>query len=189
MSKYAMSETLQFHIAMGRPDLVAPSVTVLLQSWQGLVPVEDIWVAEIDPAAAGGKDFCERYGVPFDAGANCVIVEATRNENRTFAACLALVNYQMNFNGIIRKTLNARRVSLAPLPHVLQETEMEYGSITPFGLPSHWPILLDAQVIQVPRIVIGSGLIKSKLSLPGKVLAELPGAIVIEGLASKLAEG
>lgn len=116
----------------------------------------------------------------------CVIVEGIRNDKRTLAACVALVGYQMDFNGIIRKTLNARRVSVAPLSLVLQETNMEYGSITPFGLPQHWPILLDARVLDAPRIVIGSGLIKSKLSLPSKALASLPGAITLEGLASKM---
>jgi prolyl-tRNA editing enzyme YbaK/EbsC (Cys-tRNA(Pro) deacylase) len=155
-----------------------------LQNWQGSIPTEEIWVAEIDPAAAGGKELSERYGLPISIGANCVIVEATLNEKKIFAACVALANCKMNFNRAVKKALNARKISFAPLPQVLEETEMEFGSITPFGLPSHWPILLDAQIIQLPRIIIGSGLLKSKLSLPGKALAELPGAIVVEGLGS-----
>ena len=62
---------------------------------------------------------------------------------------------------------------------------MENGSVTPFGLPSHWPILIDAKVMQAARVVIGSGLLKSKLSLPSKILANLPEAKIIEGLAAK----
>ncbi len=181
-----MIKSLQFHPAINQPQLVASSVTDLLQNWNNPVPVEDIWVAEIEPSLAGGHDFCKQYDIPFDAGANCVVIESVRNEMRTLAACVALVGYQMNFNGIIRKKLNARKVSLASLSLVLEETKMEHGSITPFGLPSHWPILLDARVLNSSRIIIGSGLLKSKLCLPSQVLANLPGAVVVEGLASKI---
>lgn len=181
-----MIETLQFQTAIKHPNLVATSVTTLLQNWSNSVPVENIWVAEIDPTAAGGQDFCEKYGISNEAGANCVIVEAIRNKKRTLAACVALVGYQMDFNGIIRKTLDARRISLAPLEVVLQETNMEYGSITPFGLPSHWPILIDARITNASRIIIGSGLVKSKLSLPSNALTSLSSAMIIEGLATKI---
>jgi prolyl-tRNA editing enzyme YbaK/EbsC (Cys-tRNA(Pro) deacylase) len=84
-----------------------------------------------------------------------------------------------------KKALNARRVSLAPLDLVLQETQMEYGSITPFGLPAHWPILLDTRLANVPLIIIGSGLVKSKLSLPNQALMSLANVQIIEGLATK----
>jgi hypothetical protein len=35
----------------------------------------------------------------------------------------------------------------------------------------------------VPQVVLGSGVRRSKLILPGNLLAQLPGARVIEGLA------
>lgn len=178
-----MSESLQFQSAINHPHLVGKTVTTLLQNWQGTVPVEDIHVAEINPELAGGKDFCTHYGVPFSMGANCVVVEGVRNEQRTFAACVALVGAQIKFNSIVRKHLNARRVSLAPLDKVLELSQMEYGSITPFGLPENWHILLDSQLLNTPRIVIGSGLLKSKLSLPVGALINLPNAAVLEGLA------
>jgi prolyl-tRNA editing enzyme YbaK/EbsC (Cys-tRNA(Pro) deacylase) len=60
---------------------------------------------------------------------------------------------------------------------------MEYGGITPLGLPADWPVLVDALVAGTPTVVIGSGVRRSKLVLPGKLLAGLPGARVIEGLA------
>ncbi len=180
-----MNTPLHFLPAINKPDLISSCVYTLLKNDQGLFHAEGILVAEIDPHYAGGTDFCKRYSITENEGANCVIVEGIRNDKHTLAACVALVGYQMNFNGIIRKTLNARRVSVAPLPLVLHESKMEYGSITPFGLPAHWPILLDSRILNTPRIVIGSGLIKSKLFLPSGTLANLPGAIVIEGLASK----
>jgi prolyl-tRNA editing enzyme YbaK/EbsC (Cys-tRNA(Pro) deacylase) len=62
------------------------------------------------------------------------------------------------------------------------ETGMEYGGITPIGLPSGWPVLIDAAVAAAPRVVIGSGVRRSKLTLPGAVLAALPAAEVLDGL-------
>ncbi|MGH3158000.1 MAG: YbaK/EbsC family protein, partial [Streptosporangiaceae bacterium] len=59
---------------------------------------------------------------------------------------------------------------------------MEYGGITPVGLPAGWPVLVDAAVAAAPRVVIGSGVRRSKLTVPGLVLARLPGAEVVDGL-------
>jgi prolyl-tRNA editing enzyme YbaK/EbsC (Cys-tRNA(Pro) deacylase) len=63
------------------------------------------------------------------------------------------------------------------------ETGMEYGGITPIGLPPGWPLLVDAAVAGSPWVVIGSGVRRSKLSLPGALLAELPAVEVLPGLA------
>ena len=63
------------------------------------------------------------------------------------------------------------------------QTAMEYGGITPIGLPAGWPVLVDAAVAGTAQVVIGSGLRRSKLALAGKSLADLPGAVVIENLA------
>jgi hypothetical protein len=38
-------------------------------------------------------------------------------------------------------------------------------------------------VAAVPQVVVGSGVRRSKLTLPGSLLGQLPGATVIEGLA------
>jgi len=59
------------------------------------------------------------------------------------------------------------------------ETGMEYGGITPVGLPAGWPILVDERVNATDLVVIGSGVRRSKLVVPGALLATLPGAEVI----------
>jgi prolyl-tRNA editing enzyme YbaK/EbsC (Cys-tRNA(Pro) deacylase) len=59
---------------------------------------------------------------------------------------------------------------------------MEYGGITPVGLPVEWPVLVDAAVAATDVVVIGSGVRHSKLVLPGSALVRLPGAQVVEGL-------
>jgi prolyl-tRNA editing enzyme YbaK/EbsC (Cys-tRNA(Pro) deacylase) len=61
---------------------------------------------------------------------------------------------------------------------------MEYGGITPIGLPAGWPILVDSRVAQTSYVIIGSGVRRSKILLPGAALAALPGAQVVDGLAN-----
>jgi prolyl-tRNA editing enzyme YbaK/EbsC (Cys-tRNA(Pro) deacylase) len=63
-----------------------------------------------------------------------------------------------------------------------ERTGMEYGGITPIGLPDGWPVLVDAAVAAAAEVVIGSGIRGSKLALPGSLAARLPGADVVEGL-------
>ena len=181
-----MPETLQFEPAINRPDLVPESVSALLKEWQGSTPVEEVWVTPINPEFADSAIFCEQYGVDRAAGANCVIIEAVRGENRRFAACLIPVNCRADINKTARKTLDARRVSFAPLDEVLQATGMEYGGITPVGLPTDYAILIDSRIIAMERLIVGGGYRKSKLSIPGKILAELPNAMVIEGLGVEI---
>jgi len=57
---------------------------------------------------------------------------------------------------------------------------MQYGGITPIGLPSEWPILVDARVAGSNLVVIGSGLRTSKILASGQVIAELPNATVLD---------
>jgi prolyl-tRNA editing enzyme YbaK/EbsC (Cys-tRNA(Pro) deacylase) len=59
---------------------------------------------------------------------------------------------------------------------------MEYGGITPIGLPVAWPVLVDSRVVDLPWVLVGSGRRRGKLLVPGKAFAELPGAVVLEGL-------
>jgi prolyl-tRNA editing enzyme YbaK/EbsC (Cys-tRNA(Pro) deacylase) len=61
---------------------------------------------------------------------------------------------------------------------------MEYGGITPIGLPADWRLLVDARVPETALVLIGSGIRGSKLILPGRLLAELPGAEVVDDLAT-----
>jgi prolyl-tRNA editing enzyme YbaK/EbsC (Cys-tRNA(Pro) deacylase) len=165
-----------------RLDLVAPPVASALDAWSGPVPVDEIGVAEIDPELADTAAFCQRYGVGLDESANCVVVAARRGGETRYAACVVLATTRADVNGLVRRHLEARRASFAPLEAAVAETGMEYGGITPIGLPGHWPILIDAAVAASPRVVIGSGLRRSKLTLPGKALAGLVGAEVLEAL-------
>ena len=87
-------------------------------------------------------------------------------------------------NGVARRWLDVRKISFAPMDEAVALTGMEYGGITPIGLPADWPILVDARVMDVPSAVIGSGLRRSKIVLPGSLLSVLPNAHVVDGLAN-----
>ena len=62
---------------------------------------------------------------------------------------------------------------------------MEHGGISPLGMPAGWRVLVDARVLDVEVAVIGSGVRRSKLLLPGCLLGDLPGAEVIDDLAGE----
>lgn len=181
-----MPENLYFEPAVKRPDLLPPSVNELLKNWRGSTPVDEILVTPIDAEYADSAKFCEHYGVDPSGGANCVVAVAVRGENRTFAACLIPVNCRADLNNVARRTLGAKRVSFAPLDEVLQETGMEYGGITPLGLPESYPILIDSRIAEMKRLIVGGGFRRSKLSVSGKALAELPNAVIVEDLGKEI---
>jgi prolyl-tRNA editing enzyme YbaK/EbsC (Cys-tRNA(Pro) deacylase) len=139
-------------------------------------------VAEIDPELADTAAFCARYEVGLDVSGNCVIVEGRRADTRRMAACMVLATTRADVNGVVRRQLDARKASFAAMDLAVAETGMEYGGITPLGLPGDWPILVDAAVAAAPAVVIGSGVRRSKLLLPGAALLDLPGAEELPGL-------
>jgi prolyl-tRNA editing enzyme YbaK/EbsC (Cys-tRNA(Pro) deacylase) len=175
--------------AVSRPGLLAPVVVEALERWTGSVPVAEIAVVEIDPAVADTAEFCARYGVSPQESANCVVVAGRRGSETRMAACLVLASTRADVNGLVRRRLDARKASFAPMDLAVAETGMEYGGITPIGLPGGWPILVDAAVAAAPRVVIGSGVRRSKLVLPGAALAEIPGAEVVTALGQPVHPG
>lgn len=182
-----MTEQLRPEPARSRPDLLAPPVLAALAAWSGPVPVEQIEVAEIDPALADTAQFCQRYGVALAESANCVVVAARRGGETRLAACVVLATTRADVNGLVRRRLDARKASFASTDVAVAETGMEYGGITPVGLPAGWPVLVDAAVAATPRVIIGSGVRRSKLWLPGAALAQLPHAEVLDGLGQPVA--
>jgi prolyl-tRNA editing enzyme YbaK/EbsC (Cys-tRNA(Pro) deacylase) len=174
-----VTETLELVPALTRPDLLAAPVLTALR---GIEASDRITVAGIDPELADTAAFCERYGVPLDASANCVVIAGKRDGELRRLACVVLATTRADVNGIARKRLDVRKASFAPMDATVAATAMEYGGITPIGLPPDWPVLVDRAVADSPAVVIGSGVRRSKLRLPGSVLAGLPGVEVVDGL-------
>jgi prolyl-tRNA editing enzyme YbaK/EbsC (Cys-tRNA(Pro) deacylase) len=143
----------------------------------------DVLAAPIDPSLADTAEFCEHYGVLMQESANCVVIAGRRGDTVSYAACVVLATTRADVNGVVRRRLDARKASFAPMDDAVELSGMEYGGITPIGLPSSWPVLIDAAVLTQDAVVIGSGLRRSKLAVTSADLAALPGAEVIDGLA------
>ncbi|QGN32001.1 YbaK/EbsC family protein [Microlunatus sp. Gsoil 973] len=169
--------TLTWQPALTRPELLAAPVKTALES--GVIDADQVFVTEIDPELADTAAFCEAYQSPLETSANCVVVAGRRAEVQTTAACLVLATERADVNKTVRKHLGVRKLSFASMDDAVSDSGMEYGGITPIGLPDGWPILVDTAVTGQPWIVIGSGVRGSKLAVPGSLAAKLPGAEVL----------
>lgn len=156
-------------------ELLAPPVAAALAAGG-----PDAYVAAIDPGLADTAAFCDTYAVPLAASANCVVVAGRRGERTTTAACLVLATDRADVNKTVRRHLDVRSISFAPMADAVEQTGMEYGGITPVGLPAGWPLLVDRAVAAADWVVIGSGLRSSKLALRGADCAQLIGAEVLD---------
>jgi len=178
--------TLTFLPAAENPHLLATPVAAAIADLDPATAAL-IDVAAVDPALADTAAFCEAYGQSLDISANCLVVQGTRGGVTTTAACLALASTRLDVNGAVRRLLDARKATFAPMDDAVAQTAMEYGGITPLGIPSAWRLLLDARVAALPRVIVGAGIRGAKLFLPGALLASLAGAEVIEDLAKPVA--
>lgn len=165
-------------------DLLTAPVADALRTWRGPLPVEQVLYVDTDPDKADTAVLVEHYGAwLLEQSANCVVVAGKRAGDMTLAACVVLSHTRVDVNGAVRRRLGARKASFAPMETALGETGMEFGGVTPIGLPAGWPLLIDAAVADAPYVLIGSGSRRGKLILPGKAVAALPGAEALEGLA------
>lgn len=171
------------HLALDVLDDLASPVAGALTNWDAQEAARAVLYVDTDPAKADTAVFAEAYDVPLDASANCVVVAAKRGGDTTLAACLVLAGARVDVNNSVRKHLGSRKASFAPMEVAVTESGMEYGGITPIGLPSSWPLLIDAAVVDTPFVLIGSGRRRGKLIVPGWALAQLPGVEVLQGLA------
>jgi prolyl-tRNA editing enzyme YbaK/EbsC (Cys-tRNA(Pro) deacylase) len=176
---------LDWQPAAGRTDLLASPVAAAVGPWAAGVrgPVE---AAAIDPTLADTAEFCAAYGIELAESANCVVVAGKREGVLRYGACLVLATTRADVNGVVRRLLDVRKASFAPMAEAVELTSMEYGGITPVGLPADWPIFVSAQVAAAPSVVIGSGLRASKLRVPGAALLTLPGAVLVPELAREV---
>lgn len=164
------------------PELLGDPVTAFVAGWPHAGQLQ---VAAIDPGLSDTAEFCRVYGVPAASSANCVVVSGSRAGESRYAACLVLATDRADVNGVVRRLLDVRKASMAPMDEAVRLTGMECGGITPIGLPVGWPIYLAAEVLQAGPVVIGSGLRRSKLQVDGALLATLPGAEVIDNLSRR----
>ena len=99
----------------------------------------DYEVMACDPDLADTAVFCERYNLPLENSVNTILVKAKSGGER-FAACVLLATTRLDVNRVVRKRLDARRVSFAGADETRAITGMEIGGVTPIGLPEELPL-------------------------------------------------
>ncbi|WP_232678045.1 YbaK/EbsC family protein [Nocardioides sp. R-C-SC26] len=165
--------------ALDRPDLLAESVAKALQAWPDASSAQ---VVEIDPEVADTAAMSQTYGVPLESGFNCVVISGRRDGEERVAACVVRSDTRADVNGVAKRLLDVRKASFLSRERAVSESGMEYGGITPIGLPAAWRVLVDSRILDAGPVVLGSGVRRSKLLLPGPALAAAPRVEVIEGL-------
>ncbi|RZS63606.1 prolyl-tRNA editing enzyme YbaK/EbsC (Cys-tRNA(Pro) deacylase) [Agromyces ramosus] len=170
--------TLDFTAAADSAELLAAPTAAAIEAADA-ADAADVLVAAIDPGLADTAAFCANYEISMADGANCVIVQARRGERTWYAACLVRGSDRADVNGVVRRHLDARKLSFASMDDAVALTGMEYGGITPLGLPADWAILVDESVAAHERLIIGSGIRGSKLLVTGAFLASLPNVEVL----------
>ena len=179
MSQPSAIAQLHWQPAHQRPDLMAAPVTTAVQAWEH---GDRVQVAEVDPDLADTQALIDAYDLDPAASANCVVVAGKRGGELRVAACVVLPTTRADVNGLVRRELDVRKASFLSMDDAITLTSMEYGGITPVGLPPTWRLLVDDAVVDTDEVLIGSGVRRSKLLLPGPLLAQLPGAQVLSGL-------
>lgn len=136
-----------------------------------------------DPALADTAAFCAAYGFDPEDSANTIVVIGKSDPPR-FAACVTLAPYRLDVNRTVRDRLGTRKASFAPAEVTAELTGMQIGGVTVFGMPSDMPIWVDSRVMARDRIVLGGGSRSWKVIATPAILRALPGAEVVEGLAT-----
>ena len=126
--------------ATDHPELVAPRVAAALAAWPA---ASGVAVVEIDPDLADTAAMSAAYDLPLDTGVNCVLIAGKREGEERIAACLVRADTRADVNHTVKRLLDVRKPSFLPMERAVTESEMEYGGITPVGLPSTWRLLID----------------------------------------------
>jgi len=99
------------------------------------------------------------------------------------AVCVVLGTTRLDVNRTVRERLGVRRASFADAETTVARTGMLVGGVTAPGIDG-LPLWIDSAVLGRSRVVMGGGNRSSKLVLDPRELLKLPGAEVVQGLAS-----
>ncbi len=172
--------------ALDRLDLVARPVSTALRALARTTPAlaQRARLAQIDPDVADTQALTQAFGMDLALSSNCIVVGGRRWGEQRIAACVVRATTTADVNHAIKRFLDVHKASFWPQDRVVEASGMEYGGITPVGVPADWRLLIDERCTQ-GWSCIGSGLRRSKLFVPGQLLTALPGAEVVEGLATE----
>ena len=146
------------------------------------VPFE---VIRCEPAYADTAAFCAQYGYPAERAANTIVV-ASKKEPKRFGACVVLATTRLDVNHAVRDLLGVNKVSFASPEEMNALTGMKVGGVTAFGLPEGLPLYVDARVMDLDWIILGTGGRNGKIRISPEVFHRMAGVKVVEGLAIPL---
>ena len=73
-----------------------------------------------------------------------MLVAGKRGEDERVAACVVAASTFADVNKRVRKLLDVRKASFLPMDRAVADSGMEYGGITPVGLPGGYRVLVDS---------------------------------------------
>ena len=90
-----------------------------------------------------------------------------RDGEERVAACVVRADTRADVNNLVKRTLDVRKASFLSMERAVSESGMEYGGITPVGLPGPGGCWSTRPACEIEVAVIGSGVRRSKLLVPG----------------------
>ena len=176
--------------ALERTDLLADPVAAALRALKTSSPdgahlVRQAQVVPIDPQYSDTDALNAHYALDPEATGNCVLVAGKRTGEERIAACVVRAPDFADVNHVVKKRMDVRKASFLPVERAVEMSGMEYGGITPVGLPEDWRLFIDGAVADRATVLIGSGVRHSKILVPGALLVALPGAERVENLGMR----
>jgi prolyl-tRNA editing enzyme YbaK/EbsC (Cys-tRNA(Pro) deacylase) len=135
----------------------------------------------IDPEHADTTTFCEWHGYPLGHSGNTIIV-VSKKEPKRYAACVVRADVRLDVNHAVRRLMGASRLSFATAEETRELTGMAIGGVTVIALPSDLPIYVDAGLMSLEYVILGSGDRLAKIKISPEVFRRLPSAQIVADL-------
>lgn len=90
----------------------------------------------------------------------------------TFVIAVCSSNKKMNLKAIA-ELINCKRIELATLEDLKKNIGYPPSGVSPLGIPTGIPIIIDNEILKFDSILIGSGVIGVEIELSPKDLMEL----------------
>ena len=140
-------------------------------------------IMDCNPKLADTKVFCKEYNINLEDSVNAILVKTKTGELR-YALCALLATTKLDINNLIKKKLNARKVSFADSEETTRITEMSIGGVTPLTLPNNLQLWVDSKVMLRNFIILGGGNRSSKIKISPSIFSFTPNTEIIECLAN-----
>ena len=126
--------------ALERTDLLAEPVAAALRALEVSSPEDadlarQAQVVPIDPRYSDTDALNAHYSLDPEATGNCVLVAGKRTGQERIAACVVRATDFADVNHVVKKRIDVRKASFLPVERAVEMSGMEYGGITPIGLP------------------------------------------------------